>query len=85
VRIRATDLPLTAVASLEHFGHVVASDDGWLSIAGIGREAIPDAVAAIVAAGGRVHAVDSGRATLEDRYMELVAGAGSGANVAVPG
>jgi ABC-2 type transport system ATP-binding protein len=84
VRIRATDLPLTAVASLERFGHVVASDDGWLSIAGIDGGSIPDAVAAIVAAGGRVHAVDSGRATLEDRYMELVAGAGSGTNVAAP-
>jgi ABC-2 type transport system ATP-binding protein len=84
VRIRATDLPPTGAASLERFGRVVAGDEGWLSIAGIEREAIPDAVAAIVAAGGRVHAVDSGRATLEDRYMELVAGAGSGRNVAAP-
>jgi hypothetical protein len=31
-------------------------------------------VTAIVTAGGRIHAVDDGRATLEDRYMELVAG-----------
>jgi ABC-2 type transport system ATP-binding protein len=84
VRIRVTDLSQAALASLERFGHVVASDDGWLSIAGIDGGSIPDAVAAIVAAGGRVHAVDSGRATLEDRYMELVAGAGSGTNVAAP-
>jgi ABC-2 type transport system ATP-binding protein len=74
VRIRATDLPKTATASLDRFGRVVASDDGWLSIAGIDRDAIPDLVAAIVRAGGRVHAVDAGRATLEDRYMELVGG-----------
>jgi hypothetical protein len=53
---------------------VATSDDGWLSIAGIDPESVPDAVAALVAAGGRVHAVDAGRATLEDRYMELVAG-----------
>jgi ABC-2 type transport system ATP-binding protein len=74
VRIRATDLPKTATASLDRFGRVAASDDGWLSIAGIDRDAIPDLVAAIVRAGGRVHAVDAGRATLEDRYMELVGG-----------
>ena len=34
--------------------------------------AIPDVVAAIVAAGGRVHAVDPGRRSLEDRYFELI-------------
>jgi ABC-2 type transport system ATP-binding protein len=74
VRIRVTDLLPAAVALLGRFGRVVSSDDGWLSIEAIAREAIPDVVAAIVAAGGRVHAVDAGRATLEDRYMELVAG-----------
>jgi ABC-2 type transport system ATP-binding protein len=79
VRIRATDLPATVVATLGRYGRVATSDDGWLSIAGIDRNSIPEVVAAIVAAGGRVHAVDSGRATLEDRYMELVAGVGAGA------
>jgi len=79
VRIRATDLSATAVATLGRYGRVATSDEGWLSIAGIDRNSIPDVVAAIVAAGGRVHAVDSGRATLEDRYMELVAGVGAGA------
>jgi len=74
VRIRVTDLAPAALASLGGFGRVTSSNDGWLSIDAIDREAIPDAVAAIVAAGGRVHAVDAGRATLEDRYMELVAG-----------
>jgi ABC-2 type transport system ATP-binding protein len=75
VRIRVTDLPATMPATLARFGRVATSDDGWLSIAGIDPNAVPDAVAAVVAAGGRVHAVDPGRATLEDRYMELVAGA----------
>jgi ABC-2 type transport system ATP-binding protein len=83
VRIRVTDLPAMAVASLDRFGRVVASDDGWLSIAGIDRDAIPDVVAMIVGAGGRVHAVDAGRATLEDRYMELVGGGAVGAAAAV--
>jgi ABC-2 type transport system ATP-binding protein len=74
VRIRVTDLPTTAMAALGRFGPVASLDDGWLSIAGIDHDEIPDVVTAIVAAGGRVHAVDPGRATLEDRYMELVAG-----------
>jgi ABC-2 type transport system ATP-binding protein len=76
VRILVTDLPATAGATLARFGRVATSDDGWLSIAGIDADKVPEAVAAIVAAGGRVHVVDPGRATLEDRYMELVAGTG---------
>ena len=82
VRIRVTDLPAMVVTSLDRFGRVVAGDDGWLSIAGIDRDTIPDVVATIVGAGGRVHAVDAGRATLEDRYMELVGGGAAGAAVA---
>jgi len=78
VRIRVTDLPAAAVALLGRFGRLVASDDDWLSIAAIDPDAIPDAVAAIVAAGGRVHSVNAGRATLEDRYMQLVGGVARG-------
>jgi ABC-2 type transport system ATP-binding protein len=82
VRIHVTDLAASAVATLAPFGRVSTSDDGWLVIAGIDPGVIPDAVAAIVAAGGRVHGVDPGRATLEDRYMELVAGTVGGADSA---
>jgi len=75
VRIRASDLPNDARAGLARFGRLAPTDDdGWLSIAGVQPDAIPDVVAAIVAAGGRVHAVDPGRATLEDRYFELITG-----------
>jgi ABC-2 type transport system ATP-binding protein len=77
VRIRATELLPAALASLSRFGRVASDDEAWLSIAGVDRDAIPEVVAAIVAAGGRVHAVDAGRATLEDRYMELVASVGT--------
>ena len=35
-------------------------------------EQIPDVVAAIVAAGGRIHAVDPGRTTLEEAFLELL-------------
>ena len=73
VRIRATDLPPAALAGLDRFGSV-AVNDGWLSIAPIEPEAVPDVVASIVNAGGRVHAVDVGRTTLEDRFLRLVGG-----------
>jgi ABC-2 type transport system ATP-binding protein len=78
VRIRVTDLPMAAVTPLRRFGRVSTSDDGWLSIGAIDPGVIPDVVAAIVAAGGRVHAVDPGRETLEDRYVEVVAHAADG-------
>jgi ABC-2 type transport system ATP-binding protein len=74
VRIRVTDLPAPALADLARFGSVVASD-GWVSIAPIEPDAVPDVVAAIVGAGGRVHAVEVGRTTLEDRFLRLVGGA----------
>jgi ABC-2 type transport system ATP-binding protein len=74
VRIRASDLRPTFPGSLARFGRVATDEDGWLTIAGVEPAAIPDIVAAIVASGGRVHAVDPGRATLEDRYFELISG-----------
>ena len=77
VRIRVTDLPPDAVDRLDRFGSVEVDDEGWLTVGGVGDDTIPDVVAAIVAAGGRVHAVDAGRATLEDLFMRVV-GDGSG-------
>jgi ABC-2 type transport system ATP-binding protein len=74
VRIRVTDLTTEALGGLARFGRPSLSDDGWLTVAGVASGAIPDVVAAVVAAGGRVHAVDPGRATLEDRYFELISG-----------
>jgi ABC-2 type transport system ATP-binding protein len=78
VRVRVTDLLPEARAALGRFGRLAPTDeDGWLTIAGVDPGAIPDIVGAIVAAGGRVHAVDPGRATLEDRYFELITGRSS--------
>jgi ABC-2 type transport system ATP-binding protein len=71
VRIRVTHLPAPALAGLERFGPVVSSD-GWVSISPIQPETVPDVVAAIVGAGGRVHAVDVGRTSLEDRFLRLL-------------
>jgi ABC-2 type transport system ATP-binding protein len=77
VRIRVTGLGATALADLGRFGPVSAGTDDWLTISPLAPEAVPDVVAAIVGAGGRVHAVDAGRSTLEDLFMRLVGGTGS--------
>jgi ABC-2 type transport system ATP-binding protein len=74
VRIRVTGSPPTALAGLSRFGPVRTIDEDWISIAPIDPVHIPDAVAAIVRAGGRVHAVDPGRSTLEDRFLAMVGG-----------
>ncbi|HEV8697220.1 MAG TPA: hypothetical protein VGQ89_05950, partial [Candidatus Limnocylindrales bacterium] len=74
VRVRATDLPPEAVAELGRFGPIEVGDAGWLTFQGVDPERVPDIVATIVRAGGRVHTVDAGRATLEDLFMRLVGG-----------
>jgi ABC-2 type transport system ATP-binding protein len=57
--------------ALAAFG-TVAHDDDWVTIRPIDPERIPDAVAAIVGLGGRVHAVDPGRRSLEDLFLGMV-------------
>jgi ABC-2 type transport system ATP-binding protein len=74
VRIRVTGL-VDPASVLATFGRY-ASDGEWLTIAELSRSRIPDVVAAIVAAGGRVHAVEPGGGSLEARFLELVAGTG---------
>jgi ABC-2 type transport system ATP-binding protein len=71
VRIRATGLDPAERAGLARFGPL--TDDGdWLSIHPIASERIPELVAAVVTAGGQVHAVEPGRASLEERFLDLV-------------
>ncbi len=70
-RIRVTDLPPGALDDLRAFGR--ASLDGdRLTVEGVGPDRVPDLVAALVVAGGRVHAVEPGGASLEDRFLALV-------------
>jgi ABC-2 type transport system ATP-binding protein len=75
VRVRVTGLDYDGRSGLAAFGPLVADGD-WLTIRPLPTERIPDLVAAIVAAGGRVHAVEPGRGSLEARFLELL-GAGS--------
>ena len=72
VRVRVTDLDPAARASLGTFRP--SEDDGaWLTFRPLDAHRIPEVVAAIVAAGGRIHAVEPGRGSLEARFLELVA------------
>ena len=73
VRVRVTDLPSATIDDLRRrFESVESGGDGWLMFSGLDPERVPDVVAMLVAAGGRVHAIDAGRATLEDLFMRLV-------------
>ncbi len=75
VRIRATGLPAAGggLGALAELG-AVEHDDDWLTIRHVDPERIPDAVAIVVGLGGRVHAVDPGRRSLEDLFLGLVQG-----------
>jgi ABC-2 type transport system ATP-binding protein len=70
VRLRVTGLPDDR-SSLDLFG-AVTQDDGWLVIRPVDPARVPDIVATVVAMGGRVHAVDPGRRSLEDVFLDLV-------------
>ena len=74
VRIRVTGLSDRAIAALASFGTPSVVDE-WLTIRPIDGARVPDLVAQIVGAGGRIHAVEVGRISLEDRFTSLVGAA----------
>ncbi|HEY3334141.1 MAG TPA: ABC transporter ATP-binding protein [Candidatus Limnocylindrales bacterium] len=71
VRIRVTGLTAHH-AALAPFGGLEDDGEGWLVVRGLDEDRIPELVAAIVGLGGRVHAVDPGRRSLEDLFLDLV-------------
>jgi len=71
VRLRVTDLPGDD-GLFDAFGPVERDGEGWLIVRGVADDRVPALVAAIVEAGGRVHAVDPGRRSLEDLFLDLV-------------
>ncbi len=77
VRLRVTGVDALA-ATLGRWGDVT-TDGEWVSVAGVDSEGIADIVAALVARGGRVHAVEPQRLSLEDRFLEVLRAAGDGA------
>jgi len=72
VRVQATGLDEAAFAALERFGPI-QQDGEWLSIQPFDPARVPDLVDAIVGAGGRIHEVDAGRRSLEERFLALLA------------
>ena len=72
VRVQVDGLTPESLGALATFGRPVLDGD-HLTIDPIDPARVPDLVAAIVAAGGRIHAVDSGRGSLEDRFLGLLA------------
>ncbi len=72
VRIRVEDLPPGALAGLRWAPRI--QGDGTSLHARIPPDEVPDLVAALVAAGGRILEVQPDRTTLEETFLELVAG-----------
>lgn len=71
VRVRVTGLDDAGRTRAAAFG-AISDDPPWLVVRGCPPERVPDLVAAIVGSGGRIHAVDAGRETLEERFLELL-------------
>jgi ABC-2 type transport system ATP-binding protein len=71
VRVQVGALDAAAIAGLERFGPI-RRDGDWLAIEPFDPSRVPDLVAAIVAAGGRIHEVDAGRRSLEERFLALL-------------
>jgi ABC-2 type transport system ATP-binding protein len=70
LRLRVTGLPAD-LGPLGAFGPL--HDDGeWLVIRPLDPARVPDVVDAVVALGGRVHAVDPARRSLEELFLGLV-------------
>jgi ABC-2 type transport system ATP-binding protein len=72
VRIRLTAVTPAIEAAVASFGGVTTTADRWLTVRPLPADRIPDIVAAIVAAGARVEAVEPGRGSLESRFLELL-------------
>jgi len=70
VRLQVDDLPPDG--TLDAFGPVERDGEGWLIVRGVPGDRVPELVAAVVGAGGRIHAVDPGRRSLEDLFLDLV-------------
>ncbi len=75
VRVRATPVEIASTVAAR-FGPVT-QDGEWLTVRPLESTHVPDLVAAIVAAGGRIHAVEPGTGPLEARFLELMSSRGA--------
>jgi ABC-2 type transport system ATP-binding protein len=77
IRLRLSGLSSTALGLLDRFGSVEIEEE-WYTVRGINPDEVPDLVAALVAAGARVYAVEPRQQSLEDRFLELLGGTHDG-------
>jgi ABC-2 type transport system ATP-binding protein len=68
IRVTGIDRPAELLAA---FGALTVVD-GYFEISGLDPARVPDLVATLVAAGGRVYAIEPRQATLEERFAEAV-------------
>ena len=71
VRLRLTGINGDAHSALARRG-TVAELDGWVTVAGVPADAIPDLVTELVTSGARVYAVEPMHQTLEERFLSLL-------------
>jgi ABC-2 type transport system ATP-binding protein len=71
-QVRLTGLSPSDLPAFERFG-TPALDDGVLTIRPMDEADVPDLVRQLVGMGARIHEVRSGRSSLEQRFLELVA------------
>ena len=72
VRVRAAGLDGAARAAMAAYGTLREEPAGWLMVEGVVEERVPELVAAAVAAGARVYAVEPRHQSLEERFMQLL-------------
>ena len=70
-QVRLTGITSAELTALERYGPASLEGD-LLTIRPMDETAVPDLVGQLVAMGGRVHEVRSGRSSLEQRFLELV-------------
>jgi ABC-2 type transport system ATP-binding protein len=72
VRIGMEAVFAECAAAASRFGDVERTDDTSIVVGGVEAARIPDVVAALVAAGGRIISVTPESASLEDRFLSLL-------------
>ncbi len=71
LRLRLANVTPVVQAALARRG-TVASDPPWFAIAGVAEDDVPALIAEIVALGAAVYGVEIARATLEERFIQLL-------------
>jgi ABC-2 type transport system ATP-binding protein len=72
VRLGMEAVSAECAAAASRFGDVERTDDTSIVVGGVEAARIPDVVAAVVAAGGRIISVAPESASLEDRFLSLL-------------